>query len=440
MASGGDIRYARSVGDIDIAYKVLGDGPVDIVFVSGFVSHLDLLDDVPFYGRLADELARIGRVVLFDKRGTGLSDRSLGFGSIADRMDDIRAVMDAVGLERALLFGVSEGGPLSLLFAATYPERVTKLAVFGTFARALQDTDYPIGLVPEAADQIVEFMSTAWGTGNVIGMVVQNIPPDALPIVAKYERNACTPQMVKEIMRSNVSIDVREVLPAITVPTLVLHNTGDPLVPVELGRWLAEHIPNAQFIEQDVACHGDWNFGGIDPAVGSFFTGETPALSIDRLLSTVLFTDIVESTATDARMGDRRWRELLDRHDEISKARIARYQGRLVKTTGDGMLATFDGPARAISCAKDIVDATRPLGIALRAGLHTGEIELRGDDITGLGVVIARRVCDLAATDEVLASRTVKDLVTGSGITFADRGTHTLKGVPDDWQLYAVAR
>jgi hypothetical protein len=360
---------------------------------------------------------------------------------MADRMDDIRAVMDAVGLERAALFGVSEGGPLSILFAATYPDRVAKLGLFGTFARALWAPDYEVGLPAEIGDALVAVAEGNWGTGNVIGLVVQNIPPEALPIVARYERNSCTPQMVAEIMRSNVTIDVRDALPAVSVPTLVTHNTGDPLVPVALGRWLAEHIRDAQFYEMDRDTHGDWNFTGLDPTIVSFITGELArSPTFDRLLSTVLFTDIVSSTEVDARIGDRKWRELLDRHDEISKARIARYQGRLVKTTGDGLLATFDGPGRAITCATEIADATRSLGIEIRAGLHTGEIELRGDDITGLGVVIARRVCDLARTNELLASRTVKELVTGSGIAFDERGTHTLKGVPDDWELFAVAR
>jgi class 3 adenylate cyclase len=439
MASGGDIRYARCAGGIDIAYKVMGDGPIDVVFVPGFVSHLDLLDDVPFYCNPVDDMARFARVVMFDKRGTGLSDRSLGFGSLADRMDDIRAVMDAAGVERAALFGISEGGPLAILFAATYPDRVTKLCLYGTFARVAYDSDYQIGLPPEAREAGADYMSENWGTGKGLNMIVQNIPPEAMPIIARYERNATTPKMVAEIMRSNFAIDVRSVLPAITVPTLVLHALGDPLVPIAVGRWLAAHIPSAEFVEVHGAFHGDWNTKGLFPEAASFLAGEAPQSATDRMLATVLFTDIVSSTETDVRVGDHRWRELLDRHDDVAKRRIARHRGRLVKTTGDGVLATFDGPARAITCAQEIALGAKPLGLDIRAGLHTGEVELRGDDITGLGVVIARRVCDLAASDEVLASRTVRDLVIGSGITFADRGVHTLKGVPDDWQLYAVS-
>jgi pimeloyl-ACP methyl ester carboxylesterase len=438
MASGGDIRYARCAGGIDVAYKVLGDGPVDVVFVPGFVSHLDLLDDIPFYCNTLDDMARFARVITFDKRGTGLSDRSLGFGSVADRMDDIRAVMDAAGIERAALFGVSEGGPLAILFAATYPDRVTKLCLYGTFARTSYDSDYQVGMHPEIFAAALDQLEKDWGKGWGLNAVLQNVPPEATPIVARYERNACTPKMVVEIMQANAAIDVRSALPAITVPTLVLHMKGDPLVPVELGRWLAEHIASAEFIEYEGAVHGDWNTEGVFPEAAAFLAGEAPQSPIDRLLATVLFTDIVSSTETDVRVGDHRWRELLDRHDEVAKKRIARHRGRLVKTTGDGLLATFDGPARAITCAQEIASGTKPLGLDIRAGLHTGEVELRGDDITGLGVVIARRVCDLAAKDELLASRTVKDLVIGSGITFADRGMHALKGVPDDWQLYAV--
>ena len=439
MASGGDIRYARCAGGIDIAYKVMGDGPIDSVFVPGFVSHLDLLDDVPFYCNLVDDMARFARVVIFDKRGTGLSDRSLGFGSLADRMDDIRAVMDAAGVERAALFGISEGGPLAILFAATYPDRVTKLCLYGTFARMSYDSDYQIGLPPEVLEAVVNQISQDWGTGKGLNTVIQNIPPEAMPILARYERNASTPKMVAEIVRSNFAIDVRSVLPTITVPTLVLHTLGDPCVPIAIGRWLAEHIPTAEFVELQGAFHGDWNIKGLFPEAASFLAGEAPRSASDRMLATVLFTDIVSSTETGVRVGDRRWRELLDRHDDVAKRRIARHRGRLVKTTGDGLLATFDGPARAITCAQEIALGAKPLGLDIRAGLHTGEVELRGDDITGLGVVIARRVCDLAAADELLASRTVKDLVIGSGIAFADRGVHTLKGVPDDWQLYAVA-
>jgi class 3 adenylate cyclase/pimeloyl-ACP methyl ester carboxylesterase len=439
MASGGDIRYARCVGEIDVAYKVMGEGPIDIVYVPGFVSHLDLIDDVPFYCHQLDDMARFARVVTFDKRGTGLSDRSLGFGSLADRMDDIRAVMDAAGIERAALYGISEGGPLAILFAATYPDRVTKLCLYGTFARAPYASDYEIGISPEVVEMVLNTLVEEWGTGTSLNMFVQNIPPEAQPIIARYERNATTPKMVGQIMRSNFAMDVRSVLPTITVPTLVLHTQGDPVVPVELGRWLAEHIPSAEYVEYEGAFHGDWNTKGLFPEAASFLAGEAPRSVTDRMLATVLFTDIVSSTETDARIGDHRWRELLDQHDNVAMRRIARHRGRLVKTTGDGLLATFDGPARAIRCATAIRDAARgQFGLEMRSGLHTGEIEVIGDDVGGIAVHIGARVGATAGPGEVLVSGTVKDLVVGSEIRFEDRGERDLRGVPGPWRLWAV--
>ncbi len=415
----------------------MGDGPQDLVFVPGFVSHLDLMWDVPFYANVCEQLAELGRVIVFDKRGTGLSERSLGFGSIAERMDDIRAVMDAAGMPRAGLLGVSEGGPLAILFAATYPNRVTKLGLYGTFA-SWGNAEDPEAAGPDVVDMIAPWARDNWGTGRVLPLVIQHVPEESIPLLARYERNSCTPKMVEEIMRSNMAIDIREVLSTVSVPTMVAHTNGDPLVPIALGRWMADRIPGARFVEIEGDFHGSWVHISIPPELIEFVAGSHRPPASDRHLATVLFTDIVSSTEHDVRLGDKGWRELLDRHDEVARSEIERSLGKLIKTTGDGVLATFDGPARAIECAQRIATATGPLGVKMRAGLHTGEVEKRGDDITGLGVVIARRVCDLAETDEVLTSRTVKDLVTGSGITFADRGAHTLKGVPDEWQLYAV--
>jgi class 3 adenylate cyclase len=434
-----DVRYARS-GDIDIAYTVTGSGPIDIVYVPGFISHLELLQDVRIYTALHRSLASFSRLVTFDKRGTGLSDRSLGFGSAADRMDDIRAVMDSAGIESAALFGVSEGGPLSILFAATYPERITKLALYGTYARMLRAPDYPIGTRPERYDDAFAFMRDYWGTGHVLRVFVQNVPDEALPTLARYERNSCTPHMVEEIMRKNVEMDVRAALPAINVPTLVLHSSGDPAVPVRHARYMADHIPNARYVEIQANVHADWNMSEVWPDLREFLLGSTPPPdpNIDRVLATVLFTDIVASTERSVAIGDHRWRDVLDQHDRLAQVQVDRFAGRIVKTTGDGLLATFDGPARAIHCAESLRKSVGSLGLGIRAGVHTGEIERRGEDVSGLGVVIARRVCDLALDGELLASRTVKDLVTGSGIAFADRGAHALKGVPDDWQLFAV--
>jgi class 3 adenylate cyclase len=435
-----EVRYARS-GDIEIAYSVVGDGPMDLVFVSGFISHLDLIWEIPAFAARHRHLAEFGRLICFDKRGTGLSDRTLGFGSVADRMDDIRAVMDAAGSQRAALYAVSEGGPLALVFAATYPDRVSKLALYGTFARALRAPDYPIGFEPDAVESIASIFHDNWGTGKVMKMFWSDAPDDAIPLLARYERSACTPQMADEIVRKNLEIDVRDVLPAINVPTMVVHTARDPLIPVEGARYMAEHIAGARYLELEGDVHAPWDWEWqMHPDLRQFLRGDAAVSEPghDRVLATVLFTDIVKSTERAAAMGDRRWKEILDDHDRIARREMGRYRGRLIKTTGDGLLATFDGPARAIGCAQGIYEAMRHVGVDIRAGVHTGEIELREDDITGLGVVIARRICDSASDGELLASRTVKDLVAGSGISFSDRGDHQLKGVPDDWRLYAV--
>jgi pimeloyl-ACP methyl ester carboxylesterase len=435
------VRYAKS-GDVDIAYKVVGSGPIDLIFVSGFVSHLDLIDEIPPFRANREWLSSFSRVVLLDKRGTGLSDRSLGFGSLAERMDDIRAVMDAAGLERASIYGVSEGGPLALLFTATYPDRVDKLVLSGTFARARSAPDYPGGWL-DNPEMVIKLVEQVWGTGQMLSFVIEGAPEEAVPVLARYERSACTPHMAAHIMQCNSEIDVRSILPAINVPTLVAHAAEDRVVPIQQGRWLADHIAGAAFIELPGGAHVRWDAAStVVPAFQEFLLGDAqaPDPDIDRALATVLFTDIVESTVRTAEMGDHRWRSLLDEHDRLARSDVERFAGRLLKTTGDGLLATFDSPHRGIRCADAIQRSARRIGVGVRAGIHTGEVEWRGDDITGLGVVIARRVCDLANDGELLASRTVKDLVTGSGISFGARGTHALKGVPDDWQLFAVDR
>jgi class 3 adenylate cyclase len=444
MVEFSDIRYARSTGDIDIAYQTAGRGPIDLVFVSGFTSHLDLVWDLPFFNWIL-QLDGVARIITFDKRGTGLSDRSLGFGSLAERSDDIRAVMDACAVQRAALWGVSEGGPLSILFAATHPDRVSHLILFGTGARFARTDDYPYGLTVDEISPIFDAVAPTWGTGGVLDLFINDAPqdPETQLVKARFERSACTPRMMREILQRNIEIDVRSLLPALSVPALVMHNAHDPLIIVDHGRFLAEHIPGARYIEGAGNFHGTWYASKsrwILDAITEFLGAEKrESAPADRVLATVLFTDIVGSTSHQAAVGDRDWRELLDRHDDVARGHIARWQGEFVKTTGDGILATFDGPARAIACAQQIAEDSKVLGLGLRAGLHTGEIERRGEDITGLGVVIARRICDMASDGELLTSRTVKDLVTGSGIAFGDRGTHTLKGVPDDWQLFAVS-
>ncbi len=439
-----DVRYAPSRGGIDIAYQVVGDGDVDLVYVSGFISHLDLVWDLPHIGWL-QQLDGVARVLIFDKRGTGLSDRSLGFGSVEERADDLRAVMDAARSERAHLVGVSEGGPLSIVAAASMPERVQGLVLYGTAARIGQADDYPFGLPADAAEGFVEFVRERWGTGEVFGAFMHNAsdPDAARRLLARFERNACTPQMAAEIMRRNLELDVRPLLGSVRAPTLVVHCAGDPILPAAGGRYLADHIPGARFLELPGAFHGSWRSSDVAPlhdaVVDELARGGAQTARVDRVLATVVFTDIVSSTELAGTVGDGAWHTLLDQHDRTVQGAIERFGGRLVKTTGDGVLATLDGPGRGIACAKAMGDELRALGLGVRAGVHTGEIERRGDDVAGMGVVIARRICDLAPDGQILVTRTVKELVTGSGTEFRDQGTQRLKGVPDEWQLYSVA-
>ena len=440
----GDVRYATS-GDLRIAYQEFGDGPINLVIAPGFISNLDQIWDAPAVAPVLERLGRIARCVVFDKRGTGLSDRDLGFGSLEERMDDIRVVVDAVDFDRAALFGYSEGGPLSLLFAATYPERVTALALYGTMARILVAPDYPDGLPFDALEPLLKYVEDEWGTGRALEPFVQHMPdtPAVREQVARYERGACTPRMARHVLERNIELDIRAVLPAVTVPTLVLHSSGDPLVAAAWGRYIAEHVPGARYIEHDADYHMTWNGSEawfVDE-VESFLTGSAPTrMPSERFLATVLFTDIVGSTEKAAAVGDRAWRELLDRHDGIAADQVAAFGGRVVKTTGDGLLATLDGPSRALECAQAIQDAVDRLGLEVRAGVHTGEVERRGDDVGGIAVNIGSRIATLAGPGEVWVSRTVKDLTTGSGIEFVDRGRHTLRGVPDEWELYSLER
>jgi class 3 adenylate cyclase/alpha-beta hydrolase superfamily lysophospholipase len=438
-----DVRYTRASGDVDIAYTVFGEGPFDLVVAMGFVTHLDLEWQFPWFEGIR-ALGQGCRVLVFDKRGTGLSDRTLGYGSLEERSDDIRAVMDAAGSQRAVIYGISESGPMALLFAATYPERVQALILYGTGARPVQAPDYPIGYPSDWPEIFTERMVRDWGTGRAYGSHIQH-PPDltaATQFLAQFERNACTPQMVGEIERRNFEMDVRPILSTITVPTLVMHCTRDPLVPVELGRYLGANIPGARYVEIDGDFHASWRTGDIvklGPPMLEFLAAvgfEGRAAS--RALATILFTDIVGSTEHAAQLGDRRWRELLDRHDAAASERIAECGGHLVKTTGDGLLATFDRPSAAIEAARAIRDRAATLNVEIRAGVHTGEVELRDRDIGGVGVHIGARITNLAGPSEILVSRTVKDLVTGSGIVMHDRGSHTLKGVPDTWQVFEV--
>jgi class 3 adenylate cyclase len=432
------IRYANA-GGVSIAYRVIGDGPLDVVWVPGLASNLEFDFESPPFDRLMQRLASFSRLMIFDKRGMGLSDRSVGAPTLEERMDDVRAVMDAVGSERAALIGVSEGGPMSVLFAATYPQRTVALVLYGTTARATRDVDYPHG--NEAAfAELYRIFDDGWGTGESLRIWAKSLLGN-LRIRewwGRVERTAGSPHTMRAFADTLVGIDVRAVLPTVSVPTLVLHGTDDVAVPIGNGRWLADHIRGARFVElpgEHITAYVDDRFAD---EVESFLTGRRHGVATDRVLSTVLFSDIVGSTEQAAAVGDRRWREVLDQHDAVVSRQIDIHRGQLIKATGDGVLATFDGPARAILCGCELRDSLRPLGVDIRVGLHTGEIELRGADIGGIAVHIGARIAGVANAGEVLVSRTVTDLVAGSGIEFADHGLHQLKGVPGDWQLFAV--
>ena len=451
MGSPWDVNYAWTSDGIDVAYATFGDGPTDVVLLHGFVTHLDFIGDSAWHAFWLRRLGEHFRVILLDKRGTGLSDRTLGHGSIEDRMRDVLAVMDAVGSSRASFVGISEGGPIVLTFAGTYPERVDKLVLYGTFARLMWAPDYPLGIASEVADPFLAWVEAEWGKGEVVGTVFISHAADtaaAVRAMAKCERNACTPQMALEILRRNLEIDVRSLLPGIAAPTLVMHNTRDPVIPVACGRYLAEHIDGAEYEEAVGDYHCTWLAKEFEPLMDralAFLCDEQVATPrgvtsgrLSRSIATVLFTDIVGSTDIAAAMGDELWRGVLGEHHRLAAEATQRFGGRVVKTTGDGMLALFDGPSRAIDAVDQLRKAVRDLDLHLRAGIHTGEIERTGDDVSGLGVHIAARVMGLAGPDEIVASRTVKDLSAGSGILFTDRGAEALKGIPGEWELYTV--
>jgi class 3 adenylate cyclase/pimeloyl-ACP methyl ester carboxylesterase len=433
-----EIQYAKS-GDIDIAWSLTGSGPVDIVFVPGFISQLDLMRELPMFAAIMGRLERIGRVVTFDKRGTGLSGRDLGFGSLAERMDDIRIVMDAAGWQKAHLVGVSEGGPLSILFSATYPERVQSMSLYGTYA-ALHFHDEPLHATLDV-EQVLGFVEAKWGTGSVFGRFI-NAPddPSVKRQLAKYERACASPKQAREIMRCNTEIDARPFTSSVRARTLVISRRDDPIVLFARAEELADSIAGARLVDLPGAFHCGWDSRDWSPVldeVEEFITGQAPEdAPSERMLATVLLTDIVGSTERAAEMGDRAWRDLLDSHDERTAALVERHRGRIVKHTGDGTLAIFDGPGRAVKCAKELSRSLALSGITIRCGLHTGEVEKRGEDIGGIAVHIAARVSALADSNEVLVSRTVRDLVAGSDLTFAERGTHPLRGVPGEWQLF----
>jgi class 3 adenylate cyclase len=437
-----ETRYARS-GDLNIAYQVFGGGPLDLVFVPGWVSHVEEAWEYPSVAAFLRRLASFARVITFDKRGTGLSDAVPidRLPTLEQRMDDVRAVMDAAASPRAAVFGVSEGGNMSVLFAATYPERTTALVTFGVYAKRIWSEDYPWAPRPEAREREIEAVERDWARLDVTA-IAPSASPEERARLTRLVRRSASPGAAAALLRMNTQIDVREVLPTIRVPTLVLQRTRDRDVNVEEGRWIASRIPGARYVELDGDDHVPW-LGDVESIVGEieeFLTGVRPVAQPDRVLATVLFTDVVGSTETAVRIGDERWRSVMERHHAIVRSELRRHRGVEIDSAGDGFFARFDGPARAIRCASSIVEGVRDeVGLAVRAGIHTGECELLGDKVTGVAVHTGARVAAHAGAGEVVVSSTVRDLVAGSGIDFRDRGAVTLKGLPGEWQLWSVA-
>ena len=437
-----ETRYTRC-GTINIAYQVFGEGEVDLVLVPGWVSNIDVMWEEP---RLAGWLRRLGafaRVILFDKRGTGLSDRVTDTPTLEERMEDVHAVMQAVGSDRAAVMGYSEGGPMCALFAATYPRMVRALVMVGSYPRRTRTADFPLGPAPEEMEAFLSAIPAHWGHDFALDVRAPSMREDARFRAwwGKLLRSGTSPAAAEALTRANMEIDIRDILPTIRVPTLVVHATGDRTCPLAFGRYLAERIPGAELVEVESEDHLPWLTGAeqIVQAIEEFLTGAHHDADGNRILGTIMFTDIVGSTEILAESGDSAWADLRAAHDEAVRANLAAYSGREMNTTGDGFVAVFDGPARAVRCARAIVADTARLGVEVRVGLHTGECELRGRDVSGLAVHIAARIAALAPGGGVLVSRTVRDLVAGSGLRFEPAGRHALKGVPEEWELYGVA-
>jgi pimeloyl-ACP methyl ester carboxylesterase/class 3 adenylate cyclase len=446
VQSPGETRYARS-GDIHIAYQVVGSGPFDLVFVPGYVTHLELAWRLPTFAPVLAEMASFARLIKFDKRGTGMSDPVRGAPTLETRMDDVRAVMDAVGSRRAALYGLSDGASMSVLFAATYPERIAALVLRSPIARTLWAPDYPWGYTAEDYEEQIRRELRIYGPRAEALAAVRSLgsfDDSEAEDFLDYLRYGASPGMLEALLRMNRDIDVRHVLPAVRVPTLILQGGADELMPSEAARHLAALIPGARFTElPDV---GHLALGGGDRIIEEargFLTavwedGGWEESEPDRMLATVLFTDIVDATGTAIRLGDRAWRDLLERHHAIVRRELSRHRGREIDTVGDGFFAAFDGPARAIRCACAIVARVREMGVEVRAGLHTGECEIADGKVAGIAVHTGARVASQAQAGEVLVSNTVKDLVAGSGIEFDGRGAHRLQGIPGEWRLYAA--
>jgi class 3 adenylate cyclase len=438
-----ETRYASSDG-VNIAYQVVGSGPFDLVYVPGWVSNIEVMWEEPRLASFLERLASFSRLILFDKRGTGLSDAVSEdhLPTLERRMDDVRAVMDAAGSERAALLGHSEGGNMCIVFSASFPERTSALVLLGSYAKRSRSDDYPWAPDPVDREREIQEAERTWGQADFAPTLAPSLAEDEAfrSWFKRYLRLAASPRAAAALLRMNTSIDTRAVLPAIRVPTLCIYRTDDPDVQVDEGRFIAGQIPGARFVELPGADHLMWagDSSAILDEVEGFLTGVRRGPEPDRVLTTVLFTDIVGSTERAAALGDHAWSELVSRHHAVIRRELDRSRGREVDTAGDGFLATFDGPARAVRCAVASRGSVAALGLEIRAGVHTGEVELAGTGIRGLAVHVGARIAGLAQAGEVLVSRTVRDLVSGSGIVFDDRGEHTLKGVPEPWQLFAV--
>ena len=439
-----ETRYAVSDG-VHIAYQVVGTGPFDLVYVPGWVSNVEMMWEEPRLAAFLRRLASFARLIVFDKRGTGLSDPvpDAELPGLERRMDDVRAVMDAVGSERAALLGHSEGGNMCILFSATFPERTSALVLVGCYAKRSRTDDYPWAPDPVERERDIAETERTWGRVDPTPTLAPSLADDQAfrDWVTRYLRLSASPRAAAAVLRMNTQIDTRDVLPAIRVPTLLIYRTGDYDVLVDEGRWMASRIPDARFVELPGSDHLMWagDAGAILDEIEGFLTGVRRGPAPDRVLTTVLFTDIARSTERAAEMGDHEWAGLIERHHAVIRRELNQFQGLEVDTAGDGFLARFDGPARAVRCAIGAGDAVRALGLEIRAGVHTGEVELVGDAIRGVAVHIGARISGLAAPGQVLVSRTVKDLVAGSGLRFEDHGLHELKGIPDRWRLYRVS-
>lgn len=435
-----DVRYARN-GDVHLAYKVIGEGDVTLMLVPMWFSNLDLLDQHPDIAKVLKRISSVARVILWDRRGSGLSDRMCGPATLEEGMDDLLAVLDAAGARKAALFGFNEAGTLCALTAATHPQRISGLVLYGSYASTTWHPDYPWGQPREEREMQVAWITQNWGSQDISAIMLAGSDPATIEWGKRWQTLSLSPDALPHFYETLSKTDVRAVLPSIRVPTLVLHRKDDVAVPVDNGRYLATAIPGARYVELEGYIHvpffSDWD--QIQGEIEEFLTGERRNVEPDRVLATIMFTDIVDSTEQAARLGDHEWRKLLDRHDETARRRVGELGGRLIKLTGDGLLATFDGPARAIRCASALRDDLKPQGLELRAGIHTGEVEVRGDDIGGIAVHIGARVLALAKAGEVLVSPSVPPLVAGAGLSFEDRGLHELKGVDGAWNVYAVA-